>query len=312
MIHTRSRFGTILIVFSLVGDGGSSQPRVLAARKTECEVLRTTDGTFVYREVRLCNKEASVAELKEVCHERLPALSIRRPERFVDVFVSNSLKELERSVLNRVVPSRDYGAGFDRTIEALREFGTNPAQLEAPLIRCSSREGFSRITVANAGGDRVEMREVPSTITSTEDPQRLRVGSQELDVIWIEEKFGSTLPYHSVHFSALAKTKVDCEVCKEALRRFTLKRRTGLTSAVLRIRTNPWFDGDSFPLIYRFNRGSKSQAIPGPLLGVPTVEDYYSRSAETYCMLSGASEGETCVYKGAWIEEEDSRTSVRR
>jgi hypothetical protein len=293
--------GVALVLVWLSAGYGFFQVPGDAAAKFGCRTLRTADGAFVFREVRVCEGGPEPVDLTSVCKERLAALSATRPDRLVDVLVSTSAEELDRSVLRRVAPSRDFGAGFDRTIEALRLYGSPVQNLKGPLVRCSAQGGAVRITAARMDGAKLGVERVAPLVAGTKDPQTLRLGSEELELLWVEEESGSNLPYRAVHFSALAKSNVSCAVCAEALARLAGTGRKERIHATLRIRRDPWFDGGAFPLVYRFHAFPGLNQVPGPMVGVPTVEDYYNRSAETQCWLAGRDGGAGCVYKGAWV-----------
>lgn len=298
------RWKRALLILALSGSQGSSQYKesdraIVAAR---CKVEKRETGVVVNREVLACDVNANVEVLKTVCRERVDKLSTTNASKFVDVIVSSSIAELGKSVLARIVPSREFGAGFDRTIEAIGKLGPSPMNMKAPIVRCTAVDGAIKISVAETKGDSLLMPVVTSNIFGGRDPQRIRVGSGEIELLWIEEVSASVMAARFMHISAIADVDVTCDVCKKAMDRIIDGRQNMFTRAVLRIRADPWFDGDAFPLIYRFHSLGGKRLLPGPIVGVPNVEDYYGRSREVRCSISKGREGGSCAYLGLWTE----------
>jgi hypothetical protein len=267
--------------------------------------LRFTGG-FVLREVYQCPPSMPVEELRGACQSLLGRRKAEGKRGFTEVIVGTSLGELYRSVLRRNWGNHSQGAGFDQILYTLREtereFRLPHGEVEGVMARCIAFRGGRSTTVVSGSAENSGSVVVEKSIAEGRDPQAMDVGGQRLELLWVRENDVSPfVNSDSLDVSAYSADRFGCDTCRAGLAEIEGSTGRGYDRLQLTIRNSYWFDGEAFPLVYRFGSGKDRGFIgKGPY---PAVETLYRSVSEVVCWRTKRNEPVSCAYSGSWPEE---------
>lgn len=249
--------------------------------EASCRILSENIDSTIQRIVAVCPGRAERTELgahaKDLA-KRAGGASI------ADVIVGTDEAELLRSVVHRSSKSSDDG--FDAVIERLRREGSGLRSLfvHPPLLRLLRIGNVSVETYVNRSNPEapavLEERVQPSGAV---DPRIWRVHPRSGRLEWLELHDSPAFGSRQVKgFVVAPPSSATCETCRGFLEQLKLQLGMSVTGIEMRVRSNVWFSGGYFPLVFRF--GLDGQFLDGKgRPRVPTVEDYYHGSSEAWC-----------------------------
>lgn len=265
----------------------------------ECVELSRSSGRVVVRVVSLCPGSDDQSALLNKAQKILR--SEPGSQRVKEVIVSTDRRTLQHSVLSRVVGSALDGSGFDQLRHSwLKSDTLDPKNLQS-VLRLLQVDSSAVATYSAPGVNRrAGLPPVIDTLLHGSRDPRLVTGSKlRLKLLWVEETGqGTILPAHDLKVFYKAYDSLTCQACRQALQVFQNDRNPKNGRVSVRLRNDTWFDGESFPLLYRFEPEDRDHPLGS--LRLPTVDQYYRGAPEIACGLSERAQYTGCILYGAW------------
>ena len=249
---------------------------------SSCRVIGEESNSAVHRIVAVCSGSGERRELAARAHE----LALKtRASAISDVVVGVDETELNRSVLHRV-NRVDDGDGFAEVLARLRREGTGMRSLFAhsPLLRIFRvANDVVETFVQRPGSDEPAVLREQILGAGAVDPRIWKGHASAGKLEWVEVAASPAFGSRELRAFVIAPSATSCETCRGFLEQIKAKIDSStLTGVDVRVRSNAWFAGGGFPLVFRFTlQGQLFDSRKHPR--APSVEEYYRTSSEAWC-----------------------------
>lgn len=271
-----------------------------------CHEVAITRSEVISRVIVLCPKAMSISQLGEVAKNRLAEAPHGSKVR--ETIVSNDENELKRSVYRRASYSH-YEAGFDVNLRTLFAFGRQPLQDAWPIVRAAAiGENVVLQTCSGGTNSRTYVPIETQVVKGNRNPFYSEKNST--DLIWIEPNTSIRGQRKVLHVFAASDGDLSCQKCRGVVAELgSVLGDSEIESFRVRLRRDTWFDGEEFPLIFRFRppRDGLDSVQSRLLQRVPTVDHYYY-GQEVRCT---GNINQKCVYSGRWLAPETGDSAAK-